>query len=137
MKMIYLFADATNEFTGQWVFVAVGGILAIAAIFGVIGYFATSREVSGLGDDVKSLTTQLSRQNEINEHRASEVHKRVSDLELATGRLEGKMEAFEMAFRNFTEIIRSTSSANNATIHAFTESLDTFSKILSDRSHRS
>lgn len=133
-----LLADASNEFTGQWLYVALGIALAVAAVMGIVGYFATSREVSALGDDLKDLTAQLMKQNELNENRASEIHSRVNSLEATTGRLEGKMEAFEQSFRNFTEIIRSTSGASNQTISAFTQSLDTFARIISDRNnHRS
>ena len=130
-----MIADASNEFAGQWVYVATAVIGALGIILGIGAYFATSREVQKLSEDMADINKMLQRQNEVGEERAKELHERVNPLEGTVGRLEGRTEAFEMAFEKFTRIIQSTSTQNNETITAFTRSLDTFARILSDRNH--
>jgi NAD/NADP transhydrogenase beta subunit len=133
--MTPILADASNEFTGQWVIVAIAVVGAIGIILAIAAYFATSRELSGVVQSIDNLTGTLADQNKINEERASELHARINPLEAEVGRLQGSSEAFDKSFEKFTRIIEATSRGSNETIAAFTRSLDTFANVV-ERSMR-
>lgn len=131
-----MLADATNEFMGQWVVVAIAVIGAIGIILAIAAYFATSRELGSVVSSLDSLTKTLADQNRENEKRAKEIHDRINPLGERVSNTEGKIDAFEMSFEKFTRMIESNSRANNETITAFTRSLDTFARVLDKESRK-
>lgn len=131
-----MLADATNEFMGQWVVVAIAVIGAIGIILAIAAYFATSRELGSVVSSLDSLTKTLADQNRENEKRAKEIHDRINPLCERVSNTEGKIDAFEMSFEKFTRMIESNSRANNETITAFTRSLDTFARVLDKESRK-
>ncbi len=118
-----LLAEASNEFTGQWILVGIAVLGAIGILLAILAYFATRRDVDELSVDIRTLTTTLARQNEINEKRSAVLHDRLNVLDVDVGELKGSTRAFENSFEKFTRIIESTSRANQETIKAFTQSL--------------
>ena len=130
-----ILAEASNEFMGQWVFVAIAVIGGIGIILGIAAYFATAREVSTVTTSLDELTKALAKQNELNEARALEIHLRINPLEAKVGELKGQADAFDKSFEKFTRVIEATSRASNETINAFTRSLDTFASVV-ERSTR-
>lgn len=130
-----LFADASNEFTGQWLMVAIAVIGGIGILLAIAAYFATSRELETVTNNISDLNDSIKRLNEVNEQRAAEIHNRLNPLELKVGTLQGATDSFEKSFEKFTRIIEATSRANNDTITAFTRSLDTFANVV-ERSMR-
>jgi phage shock protein A len=130
-----ILAEASNEFTGQWVFAGLAILGGIGVILAIIAYFATAREMATVTTSIQDLTNTLSKQNQINEERAAEIHGRINPLEAKVGELKGATEAHEKSFEKFTRVIESTSRASNETITAFTRSLDTFASVV-ERSTR-
>ena len=128
-------ADASNEFTGQWVVVAIAVVGGVGVILAIAAYFATSRELTTVVNSIDTLTKTLAQNNKDNEDRASEIHGRLNPLAERIGHVEGRAQAFEMAFEKFTRVIEATSRGSNETIIAFTRSLDTFATVV-DRSTR-
>ncbi len=84
-----ILAEATNEFTGAWVIVAIAVIGAIGVLLAIAAYFATSRELSSVVESIQELNQTLAKQNEINENRAKEIHNRINPLESMVGELKG------------------------------------------------
>jgi biopolymer transport protein ExbB/TolQ len=130
-----ILADATNEFAGQWLFITIAAVLSLVAIFSVVGYFATSRELAATASALDDLAKSVRRQNEINEDRAADLHSRINPLSDRVSKCEGTLNAFEMGFEKFTRIIESNARVNNETLNAFTRSLDTFATVV-ERSAR-
>ena len=130
-----MFADATNEFAGQWVLIAIAVVVGIAAILGVMAYFATSRELATVVATVDELTKTIAESNRQNELRAGDIHDRLNPIAERVSKNEGTLAAFEMGFEKFTRIIESNARVNNETLNAFTRSLDTFATVV-ERSTR-
>jgi len=130
-----ILAEATNEFAGQWIFLGMAVLGTIGVALAILAYFATRRDVDTLSDNITTLTSNISRLNEIGEARISSIHDRLNPLETEIGRLQGASDSFEKSFEKFTRMIEATARANNDTIGAFTRSLDTFANII-DRSLR-
>ena len=133
--MTLMLADATNEFAGQWLVIAIAVIGAIGIILAIAAYFATSRELTAVVASLDGLTRTLAKQNEKNEERAADIHSRLNPIAELVRKNEGKIEAFELSFEKFTRIIESNSRVSNDTIAAFTGSLDTFASVV-ERSTR-
>ena len=131
-----LLAEATNEFAGQWVFIAIAVVVGIATILGVAAYFATSRELTTVVDTMDALTKTIAESNRINEERAADIHGRLNPIAELVAENKGKIAAFEMSFEKFTRVIESNARANNDTIRAFTQSLETFARVLDQNSRR-
>jgi len=131
-----LLAEATNEFAGQWVFIAIAVVVGIATILGVAAYFATSRELTTVVDAMDTLTKTIAESNRLNEQRAKDLHDRLNPIAERVSNNEGKIEAFELSFEKFTRVIEANARASNDTIRAFTQSLETFARVLDQNSRR-
>ncbi len=131
-----MLAEANNEFTGAWVFVAIAVVGGLGVILMIAAYFATSRELTTVTSSVDALTKTITESNQTNEQRAAEIHGRLNPVAELCAENKGKIAAFEMSFEKFTRVIESNSRTNNDTIRAFTESLQTFAKVLDQNSRR-
>jgi len=100
-----MIAEATNEFAGQWVFIAIAVVVGIATILGVAAYFATSRELTTVVDTMDALTKTIAESNRINEERAADIHGRLNPIAELVAENKGKIAAFEMSFEKFTRDI--------------------------------
>jgi len=133
-----MLAEASNAFTGEWIYAAAA---IIGLIIAVGSYFATRREVDELkkqfsetNKELRALLDRLdaseTRLDRSNESRISGLHNRLNPLEVKVAHSDGQMEAFAESFEKFTRIIEATSRQRDDQVRAFTDALTTFATVL-------
>lgn len=145
--MIQLLAEATNDFTGQWFYVAFAAIGGAVGIVGIISFFATRREVDEIKQRLdkqdsatelmsKSIEDGYRRIDRSDEARISGIHIRLNPLETRAAKMEGQLEAFTMTFEKFTRIIEANGRADREQTSAFIQALNTFATVLADKQEK-
>lgn len=112
-----ILAEATNNFTGQWLYVALAVIGGLVGIAGLFQMFATSREVTKL------------------EERLDKAEEGRNQVIAEVGEIKGQLIAFNDTFDKFTRIIEATSSSRDETITTFTRALETFARVVDRNGH--
>lgn len=126
-----LLAEATNEFWGQWMIVALGIIGGLGGLAAIASYFATSRELTSIEIRVTKIEDEQKEDRRNNEIHASDrsktifnkiedtrdkIENRLNPLVENTAGLKAGQEAFTTSFTNFTavmqELIRSNNNSN-------------------------
>lgn len=109
-----MFAEASNAFTGQWVFAA----SAIIGLFIAVGsYFATRREVEALAQRIEksegtltAIRAEMKKDKEdliySGDRRSTILHHRINPLVENTAALKASQEAFVTSFDNFTGVMK-------------------------------
>jgi hypothetical protein len=116
-----MFAQATNEFWGQWMIVSLGVIGGIGGLASLASYFATRRELVALEQRVAHMEQET--KNDRRDYQVDASHRnqvifaeikdireklsaRIDPLVENTAALKGSHEALLVALNNQTEMLR-------------------------------
>jgi predicted nuclease with TOPRIM domain len=123
IKAAFMLAQATNpteQFLGSWVAAAMVVLAGITALFGIVEFFATKREVKTLQErvasaeqDLKELRDKLDRdKTEVicaGSERAKNLHIRIDELQIQLGTVNGQFQAqigaINGQLKNVTELL--------------------------------
>jgi predicted nuclease with TOPRIM domain len=105
-------ASVTEQFLGSWVAAALVIIAGIAALFGIVEFFATKREIKALEgrlakteEDLKRLSDKLDRDKteviQAGSTRANNLHIRIDELQQQIGLVQGELKTLTPLLAEF------------------------------------